>query len=39
MRPERQRCMGNLRQKLEGDSVQPKHILTDTGVGCRLLVD
>jgi two-component system, OmpR family, KDP operon response regulator KdpE len=26
--------MGNLRQKLEDDSAQPKHILTETGVGC-----
>jgi len=29
--------MGNLRQKLEDDSAQPKHILTETGVGYRLL--
>jgi two-component system KDP operon response regulator KdpE len=31
--------MGNLRQKLEDDSAQPRHILTETGVGYRLLAD
>jgi len=31
--------MGNLRQKLEDDSAQPKHIITETGVGYRLLID
>jgi two-component system KDP operon response regulator KdpE len=31
--------MGNLRQKLEDDSAQPKHIVTETGVGYRLLVE
>jgi two-component system, OmpR family, KDP operon response regulator KdpE len=31
--------MGNLRQKLEDDSAQPKHIVTETGVGYRLLAD
>lgn len=31
--------MGNLRQKLEDDSAQPRHILTETGVGYRLMVD
>ena len=31
--------MGNLRQKLEDDSAQPRHILTETGVGYRLLVE
>jgi two-component system KDP operon response regulator KdpE len=31
--------MGNLRQKLESDSARPKHILTETGVGYRLVVD
>ena len=31
--------MGTLRQKLENDSAQPKHIVTETGVGYRLLVD
>jgi two-component system KDP operon response regulator KdpE len=31
--------MGNLRQKLEDDSAQPKHIVTETGVGYRLLMD
>ena len=31
--------MGNLRQKLEDDSAQPKHIVTETGVGYRLLTD
>lgn len=31
--------MGNLRQKLEDDSAQPRHILTETGVGYRLMVE
>jgi two-component system KDP operon response regulator KdpE len=31
--------MGNLRQKLEEDPAQPKHIVTETGVGYRLLTD
>jgi two-component system KDP operon response regulator KdpE len=31
--------MGNLRQKLEDDSAQPKHIVTETGVGYRLLME
>jgi two-component system KDP operon response regulator KdpE len=31
--------MGNLRQKLEDDSAQPRHIVTETGVGYRLLAD
>jgi two-component system, OmpR family, KDP operon response regulator KdpE len=31
--------MGNLRQKLEDDSAQPRHILTETGVGYRLLAE
>ena len=31
--------MGNLRQKLEDDSVQPKYIVTETGVGYRLMTD
>jgi two-component system KDP operon response regulator KdpE len=31
--------MGKLRQKLEDDSAQPKHIVTETGVGYRLLVE
>lgn len=31
--------MGNLRHKLEADSAQPKHIVTETGVGYRLLAD
>ena len=31
--------MGNLRQKLEDDPAQPKHFVTETGVGYRLLVD
>jgi two-component system, OmpR family, KDP operon response regulator KdpE len=29
--------MANLRQKLEDDSAQPRHIVTETGVGYRLL--
>lgn len=31
--------MGHLRQKLEADSAQPRHIVTETGVGYRLVVD
>ena len=31
--------MGNLRHKLEDDSAQPKHIVTETGVGYRLRAD
>ncbi|MEY8877048.1 MAG: two-component system response regulator KdpE [Leptothrix sp. (in: b-proteobacteria)] len=31
--------MGNLRQKLEADSAQPRHLITETGVGYRLLAD
>ena len=31
--------MGNLRQKLEDDSAQPKYIVTETGVGYRLLAE
>ena len=27
--------VGHLRQKLEGDPAQPRHILTETGVGYR----
>jgi two-component system KDP operon response regulator KdpE len=30
--------MGHLRQKLEADPAQPKHLLTETGVGYRLWV-
>ena len=30
--------MGHLRQKLEDDPAQPKHLLTETGVGYRLLL-
>jgi two-component system KDP operon response regulator KdpE len=29
--------MGNLRQKLEADPAQPKHIITETGIGYRLV--
>jgi two-component system KDP operon response regulator KdpE len=29
--------MGNLRQKLERDPAQPEHIVTETGVGYRLV--
>jgi len=29
--------MGNLRQKLEDDAAQPRHIVTETGVGYRLI--
>jgi two-component system KDP operon response regulator KdpE len=31
--------MGQLRQKLEADPARPRHLLTETGVGYRLLVD
>ena len=31
--------MGQLRQKLEIDSAQPRHLLTESGVGYRLLAD
>ncbi len=31
--------MGNLRQKLEDDSARPRHIVTETGVGYRLLAE
>ena len=31
--------MGTLRQKLEADPAQPRHIVTETGVGYRLVVD
>jgi two-component system KDP operon response regulator KdpE len=31
--------MGNLRQKLEADPAQPRHLLTETGAGYRLVVD
>jgi two-component system KDP operon response regulator KdpE len=31
--------MKQLREKLEADPVQPRHLLTETGVGYRLLAD
>lgn len=31
--------MGQLRQKLEDDPAQPRHLLTETGVGYRLLAE
>ena len=31
--------MGQLRQKLEDEPAQPRHILTETGVGYRLIAD
>jgi two-component system, OmpR family, KDP operon response regulator KdpE len=31
--------MGNLRQKLEHDPAQPQHLVTETGVGYRLVVE
>jgi two-component system KDP operon response regulator KdpE len=31
--------MKQLREKLEVDPVQPRHLLTETGVGYRLLAD
>jgi two-component system KDP operon response regulator KdpE len=31
--------MGNLRQKLEADPARPRHLLTETGVGYRLVLD
>ncbi len=31
--------MGHLRQKLEADATQPKHLITETGVGYRLVSD
>ena len=31
--------MGHLRSKLEADPAQPRHLLTETGVGYRLLVE
>jgi len=30
--------MGQLRHKLESDPAQPRHLLTETGVGYRLVV-
>jgi two-component system KDP operon response regulator KdpE len=31
--------MKQLREKLENDPVQPRHLLTETGVGYRLVID
>lgn len=31
--------MGHLRQKLEADPAQPKHLITETGVGYRLILE
>ncbi len=31
--------MGHLRQKLEADATRPRHIVTETGVGYRLVMD
>ena len=31
--------MGHLRQKLEADPARPRHLLTETGVGYRLVID
>ncbi|RYF65875.1 MAG: two-component system response regulator KdpE, partial [Comamonadaceae bacterium] len=31
--------MGHLRHKLERDPAQPRHLLTETAVGYRLVVD
>ena len=31
--------MGHLRQKLEADAARPRHIVTETGVGYRLVMD
>ena len=31
------RIAGNLRRKLEDDPAQPKHLLTETAVGYRLV--
>jgi two-component system KDP operon response regulator KdpE len=31
--------MGHLRQKLEADPAQPKHLITETGVGYRLVLE
>jgi len=31
--------MGHLRQKLEPDPAQPRHLLTESGVGYRLLAE
>jgi two-component system KDP operon response regulator KdpE len=31
--------MANLRQKLEADPARPRHLITETGVGYRLLID
>jgi two-component system KDP operon response regulator KdpE len=32
-------CIKNLRQKLEPDPRNPRHLLTETGIGYRLVTD
>jgi two-component system KDP operon response regulator KdpE len=30
-------CMGNLRRKIEKDTAQPRYIITEVGVGYRMM--